>query len=331
MDAKTRADTITSLAKGMRAAYVFPDVGDAVAKMLEERNARGEYSAVTSAKAFSDLLTTQMSEVAHDKHLNLVYSSGVLPPLPVSRTGEPPPSPCAACELRQARAGNYGFDRVERLGGNVGYVKFNSFTDADGGDAVAAGAMVFLANTNALIIDLRDNHGGGLSMFALLASYFFTGPVHVNDFAFRIAGTRDYTVTQTWTLPYVSGQRYVDKEVYILTSQRTFSVAEAFTDALQSLKRATVVGERTGGGANGGGPYRIGDHFFAAMPMGRLLNPVTRTNWEGTGIAPDIKGPEKDALSTAQRVALQHLVEKTTDRQALAALKQALAALDTNR
>jgi len=126
-------------------------------------------------------------------------------------------------------------------------------------------------------------------MFALLASYCFTGPVHLNDFAFRLAGTKDYNVTQTWTLPYVPGQRYVDKEVDILTSQRTFSVAEAFTDLLQSLKRATVVGETTAGGANGGGPYRIGDRFFAAMPMGRLVNPVTKTNWEGNSGAPHEK------------------------------------------
>ena len=164
---------------------------------------------------------------------------------------------------------------------------------------MAAGAMAFLANTDALIIDLRENQGGGTSMFAFLASYFFNGPVHLGDLSWRLAGTRDYNVTQTWTMPYVQGQRYVEKDVYILTSQRTFSVAEAFTDALQSLKRATVVGETTAGGANGGGPYRIGDHFFASIPQGRFVNPVTKTNWEGKGIAPDIDVPEKDALSKA--------------------------------
>jgi C-terminal processing protease CtpA/Prc len=331
MDAKTRAETMASLTQALRSAYVFPDVGDAVAKMLEERHARGEYDAITSAKAFSDVLTKQMSEVAHDQHLSVDYSAGVLPPMPVSKGGEPPPSPCATCELRQARASNYGFESVERLNGNVGYLKFVNFTGADGGDAVAAGAMALLANTNALIIDLRDNHGGGPSIFELLTSYFFTSPVHVMDFAFRIAGRRDYKVTQTWTLPAVPWPRYVDKEVYILTSPRTFSVAEAFTDALHTQKRATVVGEITGGGANGGGPYRLGDHFFASMPMAYFENPVTKSNWEGQGITPDVKVPERDALSTAQRLALQHLIDKTTDQQTLRALKQALAALDANR
>ena len=168
-------------------------------------------------------------------------------------------------------------------------------------------------------------------MLALFTSYFFNGSVHLNDLAFRIAGTKDYNVKQMWTLPYVPGQRYVDKEVYVLTSQRTFSAAEEFTYDLQALKRATVVGETTAGGANPGGPYRVGDHFYAAMPMGHSVNPVTKTNWEGKGIAPDIKVPEKNALTAAQRVALQHLVEKTTDQQALAVLKKALATLDTDR
>lgn len=333
MDAKTRAEVIASFATALRAAYVFPDVGDAVAKMLEERNERGEYNSITSAKAFSGLLTEQMSEIAHDKHLGLVYSSGVLPPLFVSKRGEPPPSPAPARTLRMARASNYGFERVERLSGNVGYLKFNAFVDEEGGGAVAAGAMAFLTYTDALIIDLRDNQGGGPSMLALLASYFLTGPVHLSDSAFRLAGTRDYNVTQRWTLPYVPGERYIGKDVYILTSQRTFSAAEGFTNALQSLKRATVVGETTattGGVASGGGPYRIGDHFFATMPMGYSVNPATKTKGEG-GIAPDINVPEKEALLTAHRVALRHLVEKTTDQQALAALKQALAALETSR
>jgi C-terminal processing protease CtpA/Prc len=328
MDAKATAEAISSLARGLREEYVFADVGDEVAKMLEERNARGEYHSVTSARAFCDLLTKQMSEIAHDKHLRFVYSSQVLPPVPVSKPGEPPAYPD---NLPQLRASNFYFEKVERLSGNVGYLKLNAFVYAEGGGAVAAGAMAFLANTDALIIDLRQNDGGEPSMLALLSSYFFDGPVHLNDLAFRIAGTKDYNVKQMWTLPYVPGQRYVDKEVYVLTSQRTFSAAEEFAYDLQGLRRATIVGETTAGGANPGGPYRIGDHFYAAMPMGHSVNPVTKTNWEGKGIAPDIKVPEKDALSTAQRLALQHLVGKTTDQQVLAALKQALAKLDTSR
>src|SRR5262249_3302114 len=122
LDPKTKTETIATLPDALRAAYVFPDMGAAVAKMREGPDARGEYNAITSAKAFADLLTKQMSDIAHDQHLRVTFSSGTLPPLPVSKAGEPPPSPAPARSLRQARTSNYAFETVERLSGNVGYL-----------------------------------------------------------------------------------------------------------------------------------------------------------------------------------------------------------------
>src|SRR5262245_17010541 len=330
IDAKVTAESIASLATGLKEEYVFPDVGERVARMLEERSARGEYRSVTGAKAFSDLLTRQMQEIAHDKHLRFIYSARVLPAVLPSPTPATMPPPDAR-QLHRLRMSNYEFERVERLSGNIGYLKVNAFVDAERGGGVAAGAMAFLANTDALIIDLRQNGGGEPSMLALLASYFFSGPVHLNDLAYRVKGTRDYDITQTWTQPYVPGQRYLDREVYFLVGGQTFSAAEEFTYDLQALRRATVVGQTTAGGANPGGPYRISDHFYAAMPRGHSINPVTKTNWEGTGIAPDVSVTEKDALTAAQRLALQHLIKKATDEQSLAALNRALAALPPDR
>jgi len=330
IDAKAKAEAIASLSRGLKDEYVFPDLGDKVARMLEERSARGEYDSVTNAKAFTELLTKQMQEIAKDKHLRFLYSAQVLPAvLPSAKPGEEPPPD--ARQLVRLRRNNYEFEKVEHLSGNIGYLKVNAFLDAERGGGVAAGAMAFLANTDALIIDLRQNGGGEPSMLALLASYFFSGSVHLNDLAYRISGTRDYQVTQTWTQPYVPGQRYLDKAVFILTSARTFSAAEEFTYDLQALRRATVVGETTAGGANPGGPYRVTDHFYAAMPRGHSINPVTKTNWEGKGIEPDVKVPEQDALKTAQRLALEHLIKNTTDEQALAALNRALTTLATER
>ena len=329
IDAKTRADTIASLAKGLRDAYVFPAVAEKLAVSLQQRHARGEYDSVTSAKAFSDLLTQQMLDFTHDRHLRLIYSAQTLPQLPVSKPGETPPP--SARMLAQLRISNYEFERVERLAGNIGYLKLNGFVDAERGGAVAAGAMAFLANSDGLVIDLRQNTGGEPSMVALLASYFFSGTVHLYDLAYRIEGTKDEDVTQVWTAPYVPGQRYLDKEVYILTSPRTFSAAEEFTYDLHAVKRATIVGETTAGGANPGGPYRLGDHFYAGIPRGRSINPVTKTNWEGTGIEPDVRTPEQDALKIAHRMALQHLIEHTTDQQRLTSLRQALTTLESQR
>ena len=127
--------------------------------------------------------------------------------------------------------------------------------------------------------------------------------MHLSSLAYRLEGTTDYDLTQVWTSPYVPGERYLDKAVYILTSERTFSAAEEFTYDLQALKRVTVIGATTAGGANPGGPYRLGDHFYAGMPRGHSINPVTKTNWEGTGIQADVKVPATDAIKVARRMA----------------------------
>jgi hypothetical protein len=329
MDAKAKSETIASLAKGLREAYVFPEVGQKVAAILEARNAKGEYDSTAGAKAFSELVTRHMLDATGDRHLRVIYNVQRLPSLPLTQPGAAPP--LSARELAQLRVDNFEFEKIERLSGNVGYLKLNAFVDAEHGGSVAAGAMAFLANTDALIIDLRQNGGGEPSMVTFLASYFFAGTVHLNDLAYRLEGTRDYDVTQVWTSPYVPGQRYLDRKVYILTSSRTFSAAEEFTYDLQALKRAIVVGERTVGGANPGGPYRLGDHFYAAMPRGHSINAVTKTNWEGKGITPDVDASEGDALKTARRLALQDLLEHATDPRAARSVKQALAALDAER
>jgi C-terminal processing protease CtpA/Prc len=229
--------------------------------------------------------------------------------------------------LLRLKKTNYGFEEAGRLRGNVGYLKLTGFAYPEQGGDTVAGAMAFLANTDALIIDLRQNGGGTPGMVELFASYFFSGdaPVHLNDISFRKEGSTEHDSVQWWTLPYVPGKRYVGKEVYILTSHSTPSAAEEFTYDLQVLKRATIVGETTWGGANPGDRRRMGDHFQAFIPNGRAINPITKTNWEGKGVEPDFKVPQEDALKTAQRMALQHLIEKTTDEQELNALKRALA------
>lgn len=324
INAEIKTQAIDALVKGLKENYVFPDVGIKVAKMLEERRDRGEYNSITSAKEFADLLNKEMAEIAHDKHLHVLYLSEVVPTMP--KPGVEPWHPDPRM-LMQLKTSNYSFEEVKHLDGNIGYLKLSAFSDAARGGPTVAGAMAFVANTDALIIDLRKNTGGSPTMVDLLASYLFTGdePVHLNDIEFRKEGTREYTVTQWWILPYVPGQRYVNKEVYVLTSHETPSAAEEFAYDLQVLKRATIVGETTWGGANPGGPApRLGDHFLVFMPEGQAVNPITKTNWEGVGIKPDVQVPEKEALKTAYRAALQHLIENSNDQQQLNELKKAL-------
>jgi C-terminal processing protease CtpA/Prc len=194
------------------------------------------------------------------------------------------------------------------LEGNVGYLDLHAFRSTDDAAAAALGAMSFLSNSDAIIIDLRNNFGGGASMYLLLISYFFDSDiVHLSDLVNR----RSDSTQQFWTLPYVPGKRLPEVELYILTSERTFSAAEEFTYDLQSLKRAVVVGETTGGGAHLATRLVVDDNFFMFMPFAGARNPVTKANWEGVGIRPDIAVDEADALKTAHLLALKSLIKKT--------------------
>ena len=200
---------------------------------------------------------------------------------------------------------NCGFEKVELLAGNVGYLKFNMFADPAVCGPTATAAMNLLGNADALIIDLRENGGGDPKMIAFLCSYLFAKPTQLSD-----VWTRKGNVTQQfWTLPYVPGKLLSDKPVYVLTAKRTFSGAEAFAYDLKNLKRATIVGETTGGGAHLVGGHRIDDHFMIGVPFAQAINPISKANWEGVGVEPDVKVPAADALSTAQKLIAERPVK----------------------
>ena len=230
----------------------------------------------------------------------------------------------------QTRRKNYGFERVELLPGNVGYLKLNQFSAADGAEDVAAGAMNFLANTDALIFDLRQNGGGSPEMIAFLSGYLFDESVHLNSFYHR----KDNKTTETWSRSSVPGQRYgTNKPVYVLTSGHTFSAAEEFTYNLKHLKRATIVGETTGGGAHPVDRHRINDSFAVTVPYARAINPITKTNWESVGVKPQVGVPANQALLAAHKAALEHILNTGLNgesaRDAKAALRRVSADLES--
>jgi C-terminal processing protease CtpA/Prc len=197
---------------------------------------------------------------------------------------------------------NHTFTKVERLRGNIGYIEFLNFLDPDLAADTVAAAMNFVNGTDALIIDMRSNGGGSPAMVALVCSYLFgPEPVHLNDLYWREGNRTD----EFWTKKEVSGKRYLNKDVYVLTSKRTFSGAEEFTYNLKNLKRATIVGETTGGGAHPGTGFRLSDHFGMFVPTGRAISPITKTNWEGTGVTPDVDVPADQALLVARLMALK--------------------------
>ncbi len=314
IDAATRARTIAGAVARLDTFYVFPDVARRVADTLRARLARGAYDADGNGIAFAMRLDDELAELTHDKHLHLMYSVRPLPPAPPgpaagrpssdrSSDRSPGRSPGrspeeAARERQRLDAMNCGFDRAEVLPGGVGYLKFDQFADPDLCGATASAAMTFLGGTRALILDLRDNGGGDPAMVAYIASYLFDRPTHLNDLWTR----RTNTTEQFWTRDSVAGRRFGGtKPVYVLTSARTFSGGEEFTYDLQQLKRATVVGETTGGGAYPMSGHQIDDHFLIAVPFARPVNPVTHANWEGVGVVPDVTVRAADALAAAQQ------------------------------
>jgi C-terminal processing protease CtpA/Prc len=171
--------------------------------------------------------------------------------------------------------------------------------------------MAFLANTDAVIIDLRYNGGGVPGVGLLLSSYFFERPVHLHSIEWREPGGR--RIEQFWTLPFVPGPRFLQQPLFVLTSDRTMSAAESFAYSLQAVGRAKVVGEVSAGGGHAGGEVSLGRGFVAFIPTGRAVNPTTRTNWEGTGVRPDVLVDEQDALRTAHATALETLRDTTSD------------------
>jgi hypothetical protein len=281
---------------------------------------RKEYDAFAGPREFAETLTKHLQEVSRDKHLRLVYDPEGLP----RRSGPPDPEERARA-LADERRRNFGFDRVERLDGNVGYIELRGFSGTPEARETAVAAMNLVADTDALIFDLRRNGGGSPFMIGILSSYLFERVVHLNDFYVRETDSR----REFFTTAEVQGRRYgVEKPVYVLTSSRTFSAAEEFTYNLKNLRRATIVGETSGGGAHPGGVRRITDYFGIWLPTGRAINPITKTNWEGTGVEPDIKIGAADALRAAHLDALKTLRATATDSRYRDQLDAAIAALE---
>ena len=300
IDAAARASAIEGAIAKLDESYVFPDVAKKMADAVRGRLKRGEYDDVTNGIAFAAKLTEHLQDVSHDKHLRVNFSAAVIPPAPATQSAPPPDA--VARYRRQMESVNCGFVKAEQLANNVGYLKFNMFADPEVCGPTASAAMNFLANVDALVIDLRDNGGGDPAMVAYITSYLFSKRTHLNDLWTR----RTNVTKEYWTDTSVSGKRLADdRPVFVLTSSRTFSGGEEFTNNLKALKRATIVGETTGGGAHPVAGQRINEHFIIGVPFARAINPITKTNWEGTGVEPDVKVPAPDALTTALKLILE--------------------------
>ena len=307
IDAHARKEVLDTLAQKLESQYVLVDVARKLAKTVRAKEKANAYKNITQGPELARALTDDLFAVAHDKHLRVAFSFS---PLPQGPLGPPP--------LEFFKKLNGMIPKLEILDGNVGYMRVNGVPPIESARAAVAASFAFLHNTDALIIDNRENHGGDPNTVAWYVSHLSVGPSYlVNTFHWREGNrTEEFKTTELGELSYGT-----TKPVFVLTSAATFSGGEELAYDLQALKRGVIVGEVTGGGANPGGPRPLGHHFLVNMPGGQAVNAVTGTNWEGVGVKPDIPVPAPDALTKAHALAIDRLVADAADPPARAVLE----------
>jgi hypothetical protein len=266
--------------------YVFRDLGDKGERRISDSMAAGDYASITDPVAFAARLTSDLQSVTNDKHLQVHFNKDAE----------------LSAELTPT---NGGFIRVDRLQGNIGYIKLRDFPPGEMFSLFADEAMRKLQDTKALIIDLRENIGGDVASVSYFSSFFFdpTRSVHLDDLIYRVGFTKEYSTSAVPT-------PYLHKPIYILTSRETFSGGEEFTNDMKVNMRATVVGEVTAGGANSGISVPLNDFFLLYVPVSSIQNAVTKSNWEGVGVAPDLPTSADLAFKAAALKIVEQLTAK---------------------
>jgi hypothetical protein len=305
LTAQQRADVLQTLSTKLTANYVFPDVAAQVNTALPAK-VQG-YGAGVSAPEFAELISKDLRALGHDKHFRVFFD-------PEFREDPAGPNAVPSTEdMDRQRAEMaqlaYGVEKVQRLPGNVAYIELRGFGTPDLVGPAYAAAMALVNGSDALILDLRRNGGGAPASVALLLSHFFPlgDERHLNDIY-----TRSTNQTQQFWTTAAASPRYT-QPVYVLTSARTFSGGEECAYDFQTQKRATLVGQTTGGGANAGDRFSLGHGLVINIPTARAINPITQTNWEGVGVKPDIEVPAAQAQQVAYLAILKSMVGKAKD------------------
>lgn len=318
-----KAAAVDSVSWALNKTYVFEDVAKEMEKHIRRKLKKGDYDDLETVQEFARQLTEDMREISSDRHLGVQFMSDEL--LEEYQQGDEDPDVAHQLAFERGRKRNFEFKKLEILDGNVGYLKLNGFNDTSLSGPTAIAAMNFLGYTDALIIDLTENGGGSPSLIQTIMAYLLDGSTHLNSFYIRDGDS----LQQFWSAPYVPGPKMVDTELYVLTSSHTFSAAEEFTYNVKNLERGTIVGETTGGGA-----HPVTSYLFPSLNMGmrvsfgRAINPVSGTNWEGTGVAPDIEVPADQAFDAAYLDALGKLRERDMSDEEAFVLDWAIQGLD---
>ncbi len=309
LDSKAKKAVIESVNGLIVERYVIRDIAQQLAEHLNERFKNGAYDKVDNASQFANALWADLRESSNDNHFYIEYN----PERAKLVTAEKSQSPEEIEKANKAmaekeRLTNFGFKKVEILKGNVGYLDLDFFSNPNYAGETAIAVMNFLANSDAVIIDLRDTPGGEPTMVQLLSSYFVRGKEQGRTHLNTLEQVYDGKVEQYWTIPYVPGKRMYDTDLYILTDGYTGSGAEEFTNNMKALDRAMIIGETTIGSGHNVDIEVIQESFVMHLPVRRPVNPITGTGWEGTGIEPHVSVAGKEALDKAYLMALKKII-----------------------
>ncbi len=303
-----KESTIGELSARMNDFYVEPDLALKVSEHLKQRLEADHFEDVLDTAGFAKSLTKEVQSISKDQHLLI---------RPVTQTQGARSSSTEDFlarhrgQIARDRENAGGLKEVRILDGNVGYLDIRSFAQLHVGRDYSDSYMKLVSGSDAIIIDLRENGGGYPEMVQYLCSYFFDERVHLNSLYWR-EGDR---TQEFWSLEEVAGKKMPDVPLFILTSENTFSAAEEFSYNMQSQKRATLIGQTTRGGANPGRIMRLNDKLEAIIPVGKAVNPITNTNWEGVGVVPDIETSLEDSFEKAHEMAKVAAKKHGSDRK----------------
>ena len=324
LDAAQKQAMVDEISTLLNNNYIFPETAKKIEDVLRAKLKSGDLDKLSDARAFAQALSTLILDVGKDKHMGFAYNPAAAEDMrKMMGQSEEERRKVSERQLEEARRNNFGFRKVEQLPGNIGYLDFRAFASPDQAGPTAIAALNFLAYCDAIIVDLRQNGGGDPAQIQLICTYFFPDMSHLNDIYYREGDRWE----NYWTLPFVPGAKPVNADLYILTSARTFSGAEEFTYNMKNLKRGTVIGETTGGGAHPTRTMIVQKDYILRVPYARSINPFSKTNWEGTGVTPDIACPASEAFDKAYALAIEKLAAKTKIPERKAQYEWALAGL----
>ncbi len=301
-DLTERNKQILEISENIKKYYIFEDVAHLLSEKLKSEIELKTFDNLTD-KEFAKSLSSYLTKNGNDLHFNVLY-----------RPGQEEKKSVNEKELLQEydainKQWNYGFEKVARLDGNIGYIEYTGFPEGNkSAQQILDATMNFVSNTNALIIDLRNNQGGDGKMVELFLSYFFDKKLKLSETYTRY----NNTTISSYTSQKVNGKKYLDKPVYILVNNKTISAAEALAYNLQQNKIAKIIGDKTYGAANPVKAFFIGNKYHLFIPISIEKNAITNTNWEHTGIDADIKISTEKALIKAQIIALENLLKSNT-------------------